>query len=61
MASILAKGSAVSLDLHHRAVVADAHNDLLMAVGPRPPEHWGGLYRGRGRAPQRAGGGGKQG
>ncbi|WP_331769933.1 dipeptidase (plasmid) [Embleya sp. NBC_00888] len=37
----------MSLDLHHRAVVADAHNDLLMAVAARPPQHWGGFFRDR--------------
>ncbi|MBE1559532.1 dipeptidase [Nonomuraea africana] len=30
----------MSLDLHRRAVVADTHNDLLMAVAARPPERW---------------------
>ncbi|MER5302976.1 membrane dipeptidase [Streptomyces lasiicapitis] len=37
----------MSLDLHHRAVVADAHNDLLMAVAARPPKQWGGFFRER--------------
>lgn len=37
----------MSVDLHHRAVVADAHNDLLMAVAARPPERWGGFFRDR--------------
>ncbi|WP_030245348.1 dipeptidase [Streptomyces sp. NRRL S-350] len=36
-----------SLDLHHRAVVADAHNDLLMAVAARPPKRWGAFFRER--------------
>ncbi|MCM1977322.1 MULTISPECIES: dipeptidase [Streptomyces] len=35
------------LDLHRRAVVADAHNDLLMAVAARPPRRWGGFFRDR--------------
>ncbi|GHC77699.1 dipeptidase [Streptomyces flavofungini] len=34
----------MSLDLHHRAVVADAHNDLLMAVAARPPQRWGSFF-----------------
>ncbi|MEV6582339.1 membrane dipeptidase [Streptomyces sp. NPDC051582] len=34
-------------DLHHRAVVADAHNDLLMAVAARPPKRWGSFFRER--------------
>ncbi|MCS0603461.1 dipeptidase [Streptomyces sp. LP11] len=33
--------------LHHRAVVADAHNDLLMAVAARPPRRWGSFFRER--------------
>lgn len=37
----------MSLDLHHRAVVADAHNDLLMAVAARPPKRWGSFFRDR--------------
>ncbi|WP_030567507.1 dipeptidase [Streptomyces aureocirculatus] len=37
----------MSLDLHHRAVVTDAHNDLLMAVAARPPERWGSFFRDR--------------
>ncbi len=41
------KGTVVSVDLHHRAVVADAHNDLLMAVAARSPEHWGTFFRER--------------
>ncbi|GGS14982.1 peptidase [Streptomyces aureoverticillatus] len=44
------------LDLHHRAVVADAHNDLLMAVAARPPEQWGGFFRDRWLPQLRAGG-----
>ncbi|MFD7662097.1 dipeptidase [Streptomyces sp. NPDC059788] len=37
----------MSLDLHRRAIVADAHNDLLMAVVARSPERWGGFFRDR--------------
>ncbi|MBY8883704.1 dipeptidase [Streptomyces sp. PTM05] len=37
----------MSEDLHHRAVVADAHNDLLMAVAARPPKRWGAFFRER--------------
>ncbi|MCK2217598.1 dipeptidase [Actinomadura sp. ATCC 31491] len=33
--------------LHRRAVVADAHNDLLMAVSARPPEQWAAFFRER--------------
>ena len=31
--------------LHRTAVVADTHNDLLMAVVARPPDHWGAYFR----------------
>ncbi|MFJ9850324.1 dipeptidase [Streptomyces sp. NPDC101150] len=34
-------------DLHRRAVVADAHNDLLMAVAARPPKRWASFFRER--------------
>ncbi|MET9341109.1 membrane dipeptidase [Nonomuraea sp. NPDC003804] len=34
-------------DLHHRALVADTHNDLLMAVAARPPQRWAGFFRDR--------------
>ena len=37
----------MSVDLHHRAVVADTHNDLLMAVTARPPERWASYFRER--------------
>ncbi|SEM30082.1 dipeptidase [Streptacidiphilus jiangxiensis] len=37
----------MSEDLHRRAVVADAHNDLLMAVAARPRQHWGRFFRER--------------
>lgn len=37
----------MSLDLHRRAVVADAHNDLLMAVAARPSQRWGSFFRER--------------
>ena len=33
--------------LHHRAVVADAHNDLLCSVVVRSPRRWGGYFRER--------------
>ncbi|GGK62823.1 peptidase [Planomonospora parontospora subsp. parontospora] len=39
--------SAPHHDLHHRAVVADTHNDLLMAVTARPPERWASFFRER--------------
>jgi hypothetical protein len=32
-------------DPHHRTVVADAHNDLLIAVTARPPRRWAGFFR----------------
>ncbi|MFD7502968.1 dipeptidase [Streptomyces sp. NPDC059850] len=35
----------VSRELHHRAVVADAHNDLLIAVAARPPRRWASFFR----------------
>ncbi|MBL1100846.1 membrane dipeptidase [Streptomyces sp. 205] len=34
-------------ELHRRAVVADAHNDLLIAVTARPPRRWAGFFRDR--------------
>ncbi|NUW30830.1 membrane dipeptidase [Nonomuraea sp. SMC257] len=34
-----------SASLHQRSVVADAHNDLLMAVSARPPERWAAFFR----------------
>lgn len=37
----------MSVDLHRRAVVADAHNDLLMAVAARPPAVWASFFRDR--------------
>ncbi|MFE3686447.1 dipeptidase [Streptomyces sp. NPDC059095] len=37
----------MSLELHRRSVVADAHNDLLMAVAARPPQRWGSFFRQR--------------
>ncbi|MDA0634960.1 membrane dipeptidase [Nonomuraea sp. MCN248] len=33
--------------LHRRTVVADTHNDLLMAVSARPPERWAAFFRER--------------
>ncbi|MFD5696928.1 dipeptidase [Streptomyces lasiicapitis] len=50
----------MSLDLHHRAVVADAHNDLLMAVAARPAKQWGGFFRERWLPQLREGGVGIQ-
>jgi membrane dipeptidase len=35
------------MTLHQRAVVADTHNDLLMAVSARPPEQWASFFRDR--------------
>lgn len=32
-------------ELHHRAVVADTHNDLLCAVVARPVERWASYFR----------------
>lgn len=32
-------------ELHHRAIVADAHNDLLSAVATRPSEQWSDFFR----------------
>ncbi|TDD39842.1 membrane dipeptidase [Nonomuraea terrae] len=37
----------MTLTLHQRAVVADTHNDLLMAVSARPPEMWASFFRER--------------
>ncbi|MEU7989886.1 membrane dipeptidase, partial [Streptosporangium canum] len=37
----------MSVELHHRAVVADTHNDLLMAVTARPPRQWASFFRER--------------
>ncbi|MCC5581511.1 dipeptidase [Microtetraspora sp. AC03309] len=34
-----------SRDLHRDAVVADTHNDLLMAVSARPPHQWASFFR----------------
>jgi membrane dipeptidase len=31
--------------LHHRALVADTHNDLLYGVVARPPSRWGSFFR----------------
>ncbi|MDJ1132093.1 dipeptidase [Streptomyces iconiensis] len=50
----------MSSELHHRAVVADAHNDLLMAVAARPPERWGSFFRDRWLPQLREGGVGIQ-
>ncbi|MGC0416374.1 dipeptidase [Embleya sp. AB8] len=35
----------MSAELHTRAVVADTHNDLLMAVVERPPGRWASFFR----------------
>ncbi|TMR96789.1 dipeptidase [Nonomuraea basaltis] len=37
----------MTLPLHRRAVVADTHNDLLMAVTARPPGQWASFFRER--------------
>ncbi|MFC6082044.1 dipeptidase [Sphaerisporangium aureirubrum] len=37
----------MSVDLHRDAVVADTHNDLLMAVSARPPGRWASFFRER--------------
>ncbi|WP_433360397.1 dipeptidase [Streptosporangium sp. CA-115845] len=37
----------MSVELHHRAVVADTHNDLLIAVTARPPQRWASFFRER--------------
>ncbi len=34
-------------NLHHRALVADTHNDLLCCVVIRPPQRWGSYFRER--------------
>ncbi|MET9513737.1 membrane dipeptidase [Streptomyces sp. NPDC002994] len=34
-----------SPELHHEAVVADTHNDLLIAVTARPPRRWASFFR----------------
>lgn len=37
----------MTLPLHQRAIVADTHNDLLMAVSARPPQQWASFFRER--------------
>ncbi|MGW0479799.1 dipeptidase [Nonomuraea sp. NPDC003214] len=37
----------MTTSLHQRALVADTHNDLLMAVSARPPERWADFFRER--------------
>ncbi|MEU4405383.1 membrane dipeptidase [Streptosporangium sp. NPDC023963] len=37
----------MSADLHSDSVVADTHNDLLMAVTARPPHRWASFFRDR--------------
>lgn len=34
-----------ALALHRRAVVADAHNDLLCSVASRPADEWSDYFR----------------
>lgn len=34
-----------AVSLHHRAIVADTHNDLLCSVVVRPVHRWGGYFR----------------
>lgn len=48
--------SIMGADLHESAVVADAHNDLLMAVVARPPARWASFFRERWLPQLRAGG-----
>lgn len=43
-------------DLHRDTVVADTHNDLLMAVAARPPERWATFFRERWLPQLRTGG-----
>jgi membrane dipeptidase len=44
------------LDLHHRAVVADTHNDLLCSVVVRPVPQWAAYFRAQWLPQLRAGG-----
>ncbi|WP_336213316.1 dipeptidase [Nonomuraea sp. LPB2021202275-12-8] len=37
----------MTTSLHQRSLVADTHNDLLMAVSARPPEQWASFFRDR--------------
>ncbi|MCZ4098529.1 membrane dipeptidase [Streptomyces sp. So13.3] len=46
----------MTADLHHRAIVADTHNDLLMAVSARPPFRWADFFRERWLPQLQAGG-----
>lgn len=46
----------MTADLHHRAVVADTHNDLLEAVTARPPARWAEFFRERWLPQLQAGG-----
>ncbi|SCK36208.1 Zn-dependent dipeptidase, microsomal dipeptidase homolog [Streptomyces sp. AmelKG-E11A] len=46
----------MTADLHHRAIVADTHNDPLMAVSARPAHRWADFFRER-WPPQLRGGG----
>ncbi|MFE2823367.1 dipeptidase [Streptomyces sp. NPDC059271] len=45
----------MTLQLHQRGVVADTHNDLLMAVAARPPQRWASFFRERWLPQLRAG------
>ena len=47
-------------DLHRRALVADAHNDLLCSVASRDPERWGAYFREQWLPQLRSGGVGLQ-
>ncbi|MFI6816285.1 dipeptidase [Nonomuraea sp. NPDC050328] len=46
----------MTLPLHQQAIVADAHNDLLMAVAARPHEQWAEFFRRQWLPQLRAGG-----
>jgi len=48
--------SSAAEDLHRAAVVADTHNDLLMAVAARPTAVWGSFFAERWLPQLRAGG-----
>ncbi|MFI9583523.1 dipeptidase [Streptomyces sp. NPDC052236] len=48
------------LALHHSSLVADAHNDLLIAVTARPPRRWADFFRERWLPQLREGGVGLQ-
>ncbi|WP_329012149.1 dipeptidase [Streptomyces sp. NBC_00690] len=46
----------MTAELHHRAVVADTHNDLLEAVAARRPARWADFFRERWLPQLKAGG-----